>query len=90
MLAGVPFTFSLDLDPGAVDKEVERPIRTPIGDVDYQGFLPTAERTEIRHQPGEACQPQGALEQVVEDYPFPFSVDEQKCRLNSTAGTAIK
>lgn len=37
---------------------MKRPIGTAIGDVDRQGFLPTAERAEIRQRPVKARQPQ--------------------------------
>ena len=33
MLAGVPFAFALDLDPGAVDQQVQRTLRPPMRDV---------------------------------------------------------
>lgn len=39
MLAGVPLAFALDLDPGAVDQQVQRAVRTAVGDVDLQGLL---------------------------------------------------
>jgi hypothetical protein len=39
MLAGVPLAFALDLDPGAVDQQVQRPLGAAIGDVDGQGLL---------------------------------------------------
>jgi len=57
--APVPFAFSLDLDPGAVDQKMKRTVRTAIGDIDRQGFLPTTQRAEIRHRP---CQPRQAQE----------------------------
>ncbi|OUL64911.1 hypothetical protein HK16_00295 [Acetobacter senegalensis] len=47
--APVPFTSSLDLDPGAVDKKMERTVRTATRDIDRQRFLPTAQRAEIRN-----------------------------------------
>lgn len=37
MLAGVPFAFSLDLDPSAVDQKMKRPTRAAIRDIDRQG-----------------------------------------------------
>jgi hypothetical protein len=43
MLAGVPLAFALDLDAGAVDQQVQRAVRSAIGDVDLQGLLATAE-----------------------------------------------
>lgn len=59
MFAPVPFAFSLNLDPGAVDQKMKRTVRTAIGDIDRQGFLPTTQRAEIRYRP---CQPHQAQE----------------------------
>ena len=39
MLAGVPLTFALDLDPGAIDQQVQRPLGAAIGDVHGKGLL---------------------------------------------------
>jgi hypothetical protein len=39
VLAGVPLPFALDLDAGAVDQQVQRPLRAGIGDVDLQGAM---------------------------------------------------
>lgn len=39
MLAGIPLTFTLNLDPGAVDQEVQRPLRSSIRDVYGEGLL---------------------------------------------------
>lgn len=39
MLAGVPLAFTLDLDPGAVDQQVQRAVRTAVGNVHLQGLL---------------------------------------------------
>jgi hypothetical protein len=36
VLAGVPLPFALDLDPGAVDQEVQRAVRTAVGNVHLQ------------------------------------------------------
>lgn len=36
MLAGVPLAFALDLDASAVDQQVQRTVRTAVGDVDLQ------------------------------------------------------
>lgn len=54
----MPFTFSLDLDSGAVDQKMERTVRTAIGNIDRQGFLPAAQRAEIRHGPRKSGQTQ--------------------------------
>jgi hypothetical protein len=43
MLAGVPLTFAPDLDPGAVDQQVQRALQPPVGDVDLQALLTAAE-----------------------------------------------
>lgn len=39
MLAGIPLAFTLNLDPGAVDQEVQRPLRSPIRNVYGEGLL---------------------------------------------------
>ena len=44
VLAGVPLPFALDLDAGAIDQEVQRPLRPAIGDIDLQRLLPAAQR----------------------------------------------
>ena len=54
MLAGVP--FALDLDAGAVDQQVHRPLGPTVGDVDGQGLLAPAQRAEVRHRPVQADQ----------------------------------
>ena len=51
MLAGIPPAFTFDLDPGAVDLEMQRPFRAAARDVGHQGFLTTTERAEIRNRP---------------------------------------
>src|SRR6056297_686271 len=38
MLAGLPLTFALRLDAGAVDQKVQRPLRAPVGNTHSQGF----------------------------------------------------
>ena len=45
MLAGVPFSFALDLDAGAVDQQVQRPLGAAIRDIDGRRrlALPSAE-----------------------------------------------
>ena len=63
MLASVPLAFALDLDPGAVDQQVERALRPTVGDVDGQGLLTPGQRAEVRHRPVEANQPQQALDE---------------------------
>lgn len=56
MLAGVPLAFTLDLDAGAVDQQVQRAVRTTIGDVDLQGLLARLQRAEVGHGPIQADQ----------------------------------
>lgn len=63
MLAGVPLAFALDLDAGAVDQQMQRTIRSTVGDVHLQGFLPPRQRAEVRHRPVEAGQSQQALDE---------------------------
>ena len=40
VLAGVPLPFALDLDPGAIDQQVQGAVRTSGGDTDLQRLLP--------------------------------------------------
>jgi len=57
MLAGVPLPFALDLDASAVNQQVQRAVRTAVGDVDLQGLLAARQRAEVGHspvQPGQA------------------------------------
>jgi len=62
MLARMPLAF--DLDPGAVDQQVQRPLRAAAGDVHGQRLLAAALRAEVRHRPVEADQPQQALDKA--------------------------
>ena len=43
MLSGLPFAIAEELDPAAIYQQVERPIRTAVGDLDSRGLLPTAQ-----------------------------------------------
>ena len=61
MLAGVPLAFAFRLDAGAVDQQVQRPLRAAVGDGHGQGLLPPAQRAEVRHSPVEANQAQQAF-----------------------------
>ncbi len=65
VLACIPlaFAFALDLDPGAVDQQVERALRPPMRDVHGKGLLATAERAEVRHLPVQADQAKQALDE---------------------------
>lgn len=51
VLAGLPFTVTKELNPGAVHEQIERPIGAPIRDLDGQRLLPSAKRRVIRHLP---------------------------------------
>ena len=64
VLAGVPLAFALDLDPGAVNQQVQRTLRSTKGDVDLQGLLAAAQRAEVRHSPVQANQVQQALDEA--------------------------
>jgi len=64
VLARVPFPFALNLDPSAVDQQMQRPLRAPMGDIHGQCLLPTAEGAEIRHRPVQANQAQQALDKT--------------------------
>ena len=63
MLACIPFTFPLDLDPGAVDQEMHWPVLSSIGYVDLQGLLAAAQRAEVWHSPVQFDQLQQALDE---------------------------
>jgi hypothetical protein len=51
VLASLPFAFAVELDPVAVDQQVQRAVRTAIRDLDGQGLLPEAQRGKVRHGP---------------------------------------
>ena len=51
VLTRVPLTFPFDLDPGAVDQEMQRTLRAPVWDVHGKGLLAMAQCAEIRHIP---------------------------------------
>jgi hypothetical protein len=61
MLARVPFAFTLDLDAGAVDQQVQRALRATIRNVDRKRPLASADGAEVRHGPIESRQPQEAF-----------------------------
>jgi len=63
MLARVPLALDLDLDPRAVDQQVQGAVRTAIGDVHLQGLLASRQRAEVGHGPVQADQPQQALDE---------------------------
>ena len=60
MIACLPFAVTADLDPGAVDQEVERPIGAPVRDLDGKGLLPPAQSRTVRHGPVQVRQLQQA------------------------------
>lgn len=59
-----PLTFALDLDPGAVDQQMQRTLRPPMRDVHGKALLATAERAEVRHVPVQADQAEQALDEA--------------------------
>lgn len=63
VLAGVPLPFALDLDPGAVDQQVQGAVRAAVGDVHLQGLLAPRQGAEVGHCPVQAYQPQQALDE---------------------------
>ncbi len=63
MLAGMPFAFAFDLDPGAVDQQVQWALGPAIRDAYYKGLLATAQSAEVGHRPVEANQRQQALDE---------------------------
>jgi hypothetical protein len=63
MLTRVPLALSLDLDPGAVDQEMQRTLRRPMRNVDGKGLLATAQGAEVGHIPVQADQPLQALDE---------------------------
>ncbi len=63
MLAGVPLTFALDLDPCAVGQEMQRTLRPAMRDVHGKGLLAATERAEVRHLPVKANQAKQALDE---------------------------
>ena len=61
MLARVPLPLTLDLDANAVDQQVQRTVRSTMGNVHFQVLLATRQGAEIRHGPVRTDQPQKAL-----------------------------
>jgi hypothetical protein len=51
MLSGLPLAVAKELNPSAIDEQVQRPIGTTIGDLDDQRLLPSAQGRVIRHRP---------------------------------------
>ena len=60
MLAGVPLIFTLDLDAGAVDEEVQRAGSSTIRQANVESSLTAAQDTEILNGPVQPDKPQKA------------------------------
>ena len=59
VLARVPLPFTLGLDPGRINQQVQRPLASAIGDGDVECLLTAAQGAEVRHfpvQPGQSKQ----------------------------------
>ncbi len=51
VLTGIPLTFALSLDTGAVDQQVQRSRAATVGDIHVQRPLAATERADVRHSP---------------------------------------
>jgi hypothetical protein len=60
----MPLAFSLYLDPGTVNQQVQQPLRPTIRDIYGQRILATAHRAEVEHRPVEADKAQQALDEA--------------------------
>ncbi len=60
MLSGLPLAVAKELNPSAIDEQVQRPIGTTIGDLDGQRPLPSAQGRIILHRPVQVRQLQQA------------------------------
>ena len=65
VLADLPFPVAGELDPGAVDRQVERTIGTATGGLDGPCLLPAAQSGTVRHGPTPGS---------------PFEAGRQPCR----------
>lgn len=65
VIGGMPFTLALDLDPGAVDEQVQRSLGAAVADVHGSSFLAAAQRAEVGQRPVKASQPQRAFDELV-------------------------
>lgn len=65
MLARLPvaFVFALELEPSAVDQQVERTFGTMIRDVEGEGLLAAAQRAEVGRRPIKSDQAQQAFDE---------------------------
>jgi hypothetical protein len=61
MLAGIPFAFPFDLDPCAVDKQVQPALRAAIWSAHRKCILASTDGAEVRHVLIEAGQPKQAF-----------------------------
>tara|TARA_R110002110_G_scaffold383080_1_gene594384 strand:- start:413 stop:697 length:285 start_codon:yes stop_codon:yes gene_type:complete len=61
VLARIPFAFTLDLDAGAIDKQVQRALRATIWNVHRKRPLAAADGAEVRHNPVQPREPQQAF-----------------------------
>lgn len=50
----VPRAFALNLDPGANDQQVRRPLGAAIWDIHSKGLLPLGQSAEVWHHTGQA------------------------------------
>ena len=57
MFPGLPFTVAEELDPGAVNEQVQGAIGAPIRDLDCQCLLPPTQRRVIRNGPIQTLDP---------------------------------
>ena len=51
-----PLAFTLDLDPGAVDQQVQRAFSAAVGDIHLQDLLPSRQRAELKRF-GQSLEP---------------------------------
>lgn len=63
MLADVPLAFTLDLDARAVDEQVQRAFRPPVGNIDIQRLLTAKQVAKIWYRPVEVNQLQQAFDE---------------------------
>lgn len=61
LLAGVPFALTLDLDPDAVDQQMQRTIRSTVGEVHLQSLLAPRQSAEVGHRPVQTDQVRAGL-----------------------------
>jgi len=64
VLASIPFAFTLNLDPCAVDKQVQRALRAAIRNVHRKRPLTSADGAEVRHVPVQPRQPKQTFDEA--------------------------